>query len=244
LGAPLADRTVLDAAAEHAVLCVAARCGMPEDVSEPGATAQATEIADPNNPWLSANGIGYAVHLRTTIGLRSDEDWVRFVATVPGAVDNVVKYSIPMTDAEVLEVGKLSANRDLVLADLAPFGADHVTAWGGYYLDGDLITVMLIDPSGTVERDLRAAVPPPLAVKPARWSFKTLTDLSLVVSRDSWLQAHYHLHSAGADVQHNAVALEVVSRDPTAIAEINSHFNLGDELLVTIRPPNEGPPNG
>jgi hypothetical protein len=201
-------------------------------------------VVDPDNPWLSADAVAYAVQLRKSIGLRSDGDWVRFVATVPSAVDNVVRYSIPMTAAEVLDAGNLNANRDRILADLAQFGADHVTAWGGYYLDGGLITVMLIDPSGTVERDLRASIPPPLAVKPARWSFETLTDLSLVVAGDSWLQAHNHVLSAGADVEQNAVALEVASTDPTAVARIKSHFNLGDELLVTIGDPNQGPPDG
>jgi hypothetical protein len=212
-------------------------------VTDPSPTASVV-AEDTDNPWLSANGVAYAIHLRKSIGLRSDEDWVRFVATVPGAVDNVVRYSIPMTDAEVLEVGKLNAIRDLILADLAQFGADHATAWGGYYLDDDLITVMLIDPTGAVERDLRAAVPPPLAIKPARWSFETLTDLSLVVARDPWLQARYHVLSAGADVEQNAVALEIASTDPAAEAEIEMHFDLGDELVVTIGDPSEGPPFG
>ncbi len=201
-------------------------------------------VADANSPWLSDDGLAYAVHLRKSIGLRSDEDWVRFVATVPGAVDNVVRYSIPMTNAEVVEVGKLKANRDLILADLAQFGAGHATAWGGYYLDDDLVTVMLIDPTGAVEHDLRAAVPPPLAVKPARWSFETLTNLSLVVARDPWLQSHFHVLSAGADVEQNAVVLEVASTDAAVVAEIETHFNLGDELVVTIGDPGEGPPFG
>ena len=206
--------------------------------TEPASTGPSltatSEAADSNNPWLSADGIAYAVHLRKSIGLRSDEDWVRFVATVPGAVDNVVRYSIPMTNAEVLDVGRLTANRDLILADLEQFRTGHVDAWGGYYLDGDVITVMLIDPSGSVERELRGAVPPPLAVKTARWSFQTLTNLSVLVSDDPWLQAHYHVLSAGADVEHNTVALEVSSTDPTAVTTIASHFHLGDELTVTI----------
>jgi hypothetical protein len=139
-----------------------------------------------------------------------------------------------MTDAEVAVFGKRTADREAVLTDLEQFRTKHVDSWGGYYLDGDAIVVLLIDPTGAVEKELRAAVPPPLLVKQARWSLQELNDLAIRVSKDDWFQAHFHLLSGGADVEHNTVAIEVSSADNTVPAEIARHFGLGDELTIQI----------
>jgi hypothetical protein len=75
----------------------------------------------------------------------------------------------------------------------------------------------------------------------------TLTRVSVRVSDDPWLQSHDHLLSAGADVEHNTVALEVSGTDPTVPTTIAQHFNLGDQLTVTIDGTgqgNGGEPNG
>lgn len=190
-------------------------------------TPAATPVA---NKWLSTDGIARAVALRKSLGLRADDAWIRLVATNPSALANVDRYSIPVLDSEVTHV----ADREAILADLEQFRAGHVDAWGGYYLDGNVIVVMLIDPTGALEQELRTTIPSQLFVRQARWSFQELTDLSVRISEDPWLQEHYHLLSAGADVEHNNVALEVSSADSSAPAEIARHFNLGAELTVTI----------
>ena len=149
----------------------------------------------------------------------------------------------PDLDAEAAHI----ADRETVLMDLERFRMGHVASWGGYFFEGNFVVVMLIDPNGSVERELREAVPPPLLVRAARWSFQALTDLSIRISDDPWLQARYHLLAAGADVEHNTVALEVSSADQAAPAEITRHFNLGDQLTVTIDGTgggNGGPPGG
>jgi hypothetical protein len=186
------------------------------------------------NSWQTPDGIARAVAFRKSFGLRGDDAWVRSVASDPRALANVTKFSIPMTDAEVADFRTRLADRSAVLADLEQFRAAHVETWGGYYFDADLLVVSLIDPTGTVEQELRKAVPPPLRVAQARWSRQELDALALRVSNDPWLPARYHLLSVGADVEHNAVAIEVSSANPNAPAEIARHFNLGDELIVTI----------
>jgi len=216
------------------VAAISTRPAFEPPAVTPGATAS-TDTSnppprDPTNPWLSSDGIARAVAFRKSFGLRADDAWIRLVATNPRALANVTTYSIPILAAEVAHI----ADREMVLADLEQFRMGHVASWGGYYFGGNLVVVMLIDPTGTVEQELREAVPPPLLVKAARWSFQELTDLSIRISDDPWLQAHYHLLSAGADVEHNTVALEVSSADPAAPAEIARYFNLGDELTVTI----------
>jgi hypothetical protein len=188
----------------------------------------------PTNSWQTPDGIARAVSFRKSFGLRSDDSWVRSVASDPRALANVAKFSIPMTDAEVADFQTRLADRSALLADLEQFRSAHVDTWGGYYFDADLLVVSLIDPTGTVEQELRKAVPPPLQVKQARWSRQELDAVALRVSDDPWLQAHHHLLSAGADVEHNAVALEVSSANTNAPAEIARHFNLGGELVVTI----------
>ena len=200
----------------------------------PGATASTDtsnrQPRDPTNSWLSTDGIARAVTFRKSFGLRTDEAWIRLVATDPRAIANATTYSIPILDAEAAHI----ADRETVLMDLERFRMGHVASWGGYFFEGNFVVVMLIDPNGSVESELRGAVPPPLLVRAARWSFQELTDLSIRISDDPWLQARYHVLSAGADVEHNTVALEVSSADQAAPAEITRHFNLGDELTVTI----------
>lgn len=204
----------------------------------PAATNEATASTDtsnprpgdPTNPWLAPDGIARAIAFRRSVGLRTDDAWLRLAATNPGALANVARYSIPILNTEVEHL----ADREAVLADLEQFREGHVDAWGGYFIDGNVIVVMLIDPTGTLEQALRTTVPTPLFVRQARWSFEALTDVSIQISDDPWLQANYHLLSAGADVEHNTVALEVSSADPAAPTEIARHFNLGDQLTVTI----------
>jgi hypothetical protein len=207
-----------------------------------GAILASPAESEPANPWLSDAGIERAVALRKSFGLRTDDAWIRSVANNPEALTNVTRYSIPITNDEVAHI----ADRDAVLADLEQFRTSHLQTWGGYYIDGDAIVVLLIDPVGTVRHELSSAVPVPLLVKPARWSLRALNDLATRVADDPWLQTRYHLLSAGADVEHNRVALEVSSTDRTVPATIAAHFGLGDELTVTIDGTGEqsGPPNG
>lgn len=229
-----------------AIAALATRLGDSRLVP-PGATASTATSTPPptvqTNPWLSTDGIARAVTFRKSFGLRADDAWIRLVATNPSALANVATYSIPILDSEVVHI----ADRETVLADLERFRMAHIDSWGGYYFAGNLVVVLLIDPTGSVERELRSAVPPPLLVRTARWSFQELTDVSIRISDDPWLQAKYHLLSAGADVEHNTVALEVSSADQAAPAEITRHFNLGDQLTVTIDGAgggNSGPPGG
>lgn len=186
------------------------------------------------NSWLTPDGVARAVAVRKSLGLRADDSWVRFVASDPRGLANVTKYSIPMTDVEVADFGRRAADHESVLADLEQFRTTHVDSWGGYYFDGELLVVWLIDPTGAIAGELRAAVPPPLLVKQARWSRRELDALALRISEDPWLQANYELLSAGADVEHNAVAIEVSSADTSVPEVIARHFVLGDELIVTI----------
>jgi hypothetical protein len=224
------------------VAAVASRPGSEEPAATPPATAP-TVASNPINEWLSADGMARAAALRTSLGLRADDAWIRFVATDPRALANVERYSIPMLDTEVAHVD----DRETLIAALARFGSGHVDVWGGYYFAGNIVVVMLVDPTGSVEQELHAAIPQPLVVMPARWSFQELTDLANRIADDPWLKARYDLLSAGADVERNCVALEVSSADPAAPAAIARHFNLGNQLIVTsdgTGEGNAGPPNG
>ena len=196
-------------------------------------TATPTAIAS-TNPWLAPAELARAEAFRKSYGLPSSDSWVRLVASDPQSLLNVGKYSIPMTDAEVAVLRTRIADRQTVLDHLEQFGRDHTAEWGGYYLGNNVIVALLIDPTGAVERELRTAVPAPFQVKPARWSLEELTALSNQVSDDHWLQANYHIMSAGVDVEHNNVALEVSSADPAAPAKIVAHFKADDKLVVSI----------
>ena len=229
------------------VAAISTRLAFDAPVATSGATAStdtsSSTSGHPTNPWLSSDGIARAATFRKAFGLRADDAWLRLVAMNPAALANVTTYSIPILDSEVAHI----TDRETVLAALERFRIAHVDSWGGYYFAGHLVVVLLIDPTGAVERGLRSAVPPPLLVRAARWSLQELTDLSIRISDDPWLQANYHLLSAGADVEHNTVTLEVSSADQAAPADIARHFNLGDQLTVTIDGTgggNGGPPGG
>jgi hypothetical protein len=214
----------------------------PAVPSIPDASATLPPASDSTNPWLSGAQLDRAVALRKSLGLRTDDAWLRFVATSTQAIANAARYSIPITDGEIAAI----TNREAILADLEQFRTSHLETWAGYYFDGDTVVVLLIDPTGVVAQQLRAAVPGPLAVKPARWSLQHLNDLATRIADDPWLQARYQLLSAGADVEHNSVAIEVSTKDQTAPATIAAHYNLGEELVVTIdgTGPQSEAPNG
>ena len=183
---------------------VAAIATLPKSTS-PAITPTASAST---NPWLTPDGLARAVALRESFGLPSGDSWIWFVASDPRSLANVEKYSIPITAAEVEEFRARIADGQTVLDHLAQFGNGHTDAWGGYYLDADEIVVLLIDPTGAVEKDLRTAVPALFLVKQARWPLEELTDLSIPVSDDPWLLANYHIMSAGT-IQHALVASDV-----------------------------------
>jgi len=195
-----------------------------------------------SNPWLTTGELERAIALRKSLGLRTDDAWLTSVATNPEAVANATRYSIPITN---LEVGAIT-DRDAILADLQQFGTAHAAAWGGYYFDGETVVVLLLDPNEDLAKELRAAVPGRLAVERARWSLDDLNALANRIADDPWLQTRYQLLSAGADIEHNRVAIEVSTTDESVPLKIAAHYSLGDELVVTIdgTGPGSEPPNG
>jgi hypothetical protein len=212
-------------AAGVAVIATLPKLGSPAAPVTPSASS---------NPWLAPSGVARAQGLRASFGLRYEDSWVRFVATDPQSLANVGKYSIPMTDAEVADLGARLADQQTVLGDLEQFANAHSGAWGGDYLNGDQIVVLLLDPTGAVEKELRTVVPAQFMVKQARNRLAELNDVSTRVSADPWLLSHYHTISAGVDVEHNTVALEVSSADQSVPATIADHFKLGDKLSISI----------
>jgi hypothetical protein len=188
------------------------------------------------NFWLTDAGIKQATAFRGTSRLPAAEAWVRQVAANPVALANVPQYGVPLTTAEIELITSRAKSLTDVRRVMDRFAAEHPDAWAGDYVDGGVLTAVLVDPTGSLRDELLGAIATnaPFSVKTARWTLAELTTLKERVLHDFWLSSRYHLLDLGVNVEANLVELQVSSADESAPARILEHFGAGDQLKVTI----------
>jgi hypothetical protein len=200
-----------------------------------GSNLSSEVTSQASNPWLTASGLARAAQFRDFAGIRSDETWLRFVATDPAALANLPEFGIPMTLAEVKEL-QARARTTSELSDLVRrFGQEHPDVWGGMYVAGSQVVALLVYPSGEEEASLRRLVSPaaPFTIRTVRWSLKELSVLKDRVLTDFWFGSQYHILDLGVNLEKNVVELQVSGDDPATPGTIAAHFGVGDQLVVT-----------
>jgi hypothetical protein len=130
--------------AAFAIAVLVAACGAaaPSDVPTSPSGSSATPAPnmpspDPSFEALVAEGI----RIRTMLGLRADEAWVREVSADPGARTS---YEIPLTLAEEAELDERATNRRELQPILERYGAEHPEDYAGLMIDQEKDGILVV----------------------------------------------------------------------------------------------------
>src|SRR5688500_8849837 len=181
--------------------------------SEPPPRAEPAPTIDPDLPADIAD----AILTRTSLGLRSDADYVEAVHAARDSVRH--DFGILVTPEEAAELDRRFEAQD-DMGVLGEYGAEHPDTFGGMYIDqagrGDVVLLFTRD----VERHAVAAsalAPAGVAVRVRQVDF-TEAELSEVIDGldlGSMNQPGLEMVGAWVDVIRNVVTLEVKTDDPT-----------------------------
>lgn len=179
--------------------------------SEPPPRAEPAPTVDPDLPA----DIGDAILTRTSLGLRSDADYVEAVHAAPDSVRH--DFGILVTPEEAADLDRRFAAQD-DLGALAAYGAEHPDTFGGMYIDqaagGDVVLLFTRD----VERHARAAsalAPAGVAVRVRQVDFTEAELNEVMDGLRPMNQPGLEMVSAYVDTIRNVVTLEVKTDDPT-----------------------------
>lgn len=212
-------------------LSLAAGCA---SLAPPGPSSSSTLTAP--SPTLPA-AIAAAIDVREQYGLRSDEAYVRAVASNPFATTGVL--GIPLLPAEVADLRARAADRNRVWSAVEAYGEQQPDEWAGMYLDeagGGLIVTWFTKNLAQHEAAIRRRTGP-FAWLRVEQAARTLADLRSKVERVETERAWFA--AAGAPLSfaeisepHNDVVVYVSSADPNASAAIVKHFGGAGWLRV------------
>lgn len=121
-------------------------------------------------------------------------------------------------------------------AIVADYGALHPDAYAGVFVDGDVLTVLIVGDVVPHEAALRARLPAgtKVAFRPARWTEAELNRLQAAISSDiAWFPANGAAFvSSGVFTMDNIVVVEISSADPAAPAKVMDHFGGQGKMRV------------
>ncbi len=176
---------------------------------------------------------------RRGAGLRSDQAWVRHLATLPEALEGVAAFSIPMTPEEVRTLLGRALTSDEVMEVVQKYAAKRPDVWAGAYVDPTRgsVVALFTEPVEGHESALRPMLRPdaPLDVFEALWPLRDLEELQMVITADlAWIRKRdtYFL-GVGVDIPSNTVYLDVSSSRPGIERDLIEHFNAEGKLRVS-----------
>ena len=205
-----------------------AGCAGPR--SEPPPRAEPAPTVDPDLPADIAD----AILTRTSLGLRSDADYVEAVHAAPDSVRH--DFGILVTPEEAADLDRRFAAQD-DLGALAAYGAEHSDTFGGMYIDqaagGDVVLLFTRD----VERHAIAAsalAPAGVAVRVRQVDFTEAQLNEVMDSLGPMNQPGLEMVGAWVDIIRNVVTLEVKTDDPTFKQRLEDAHR--GRLEVTVHP--------
>jgi hypothetical protein len=228
-----------------ALLVVA--CGSPGPSEMPSAVAPIAASSPDRDPVASPSraatgddeeAIAYAISQRKLFGLRSDEAWVRQVATDPRARTQLLDF--PMLPEEEEAFGRLQASYDDMIAAVQGYAATRQDVFGGVWIDNEGHT---IGTAWTTTPDIHrlailasAGVSGPLEARLVRYSEKELRALQDRIGSDwDWLrEIHAAPETAGVDIIANIAEVSISSANPLAPALILAHYGVPADMLRVV----------
>ncbi|HEU4673556.1 MAG TPA: hypothetical protein VFS32_11715 [Candidatus Limnocylindrales bacterium] len=201
------------------------------------ATESATQAA-PSNTWISPQGLSKAAAFRRSVGLRSDDAWLRSVASAPDAMAAVARFGVPLMPPEAAELEMRASSADAIAAVVSAYGTQHPDDYVGLVADpqSGRVVAKFARNVELHEKALRTLIAPaaPLDVVKVQWTKDELESLAHRISHDGWLRAQrYDLLDLGVDIASNRVQLLVSTADPDAVVRITDHYQAQGKLVVT-----------
>jgi hypothetical protein len=211
-----------------------------------GTTAShAPSVADlpgpTTNPWLADDRIAQAIEFRMSVGLRSDEAWVREVADDPAAAAGVLAYNVPLLPVEVEAVKDRYTDLHAILDIFDEYGALHPSEWAGATQDPSTNSVTARFTANLPDHraNLMNWLPPGARVNlvQVRWTLLELEGVRDRISNDwesNWLLDNdiYPL-GLGVNPSANQVELEVSSARADLDPFLEDRYNAPTMLTIS-----------
>jgi hypothetical protein len=206
-------------------------------VPSPLTTSPLPSPAGARDPWLSPARLEQAHRFRRAHGLRTDDAWIRVVATDPEAAVGVSAFGVPMLPNEVDLLRRRAVSVERVIAAVEAYGEPLTDTWAGAFVRPDLGTVVasFVGDLRAHEDALLEMLDPgsPLVLRGVTYSLQDLKALQTRISGDSWIaESGYHLISVGTLLPENVVRARISSGDPDAAATIIGHYGTPGMLVV------------
>jgi hypothetical protein len=182
--------------------------------------------------------VAQAVRFRHDFGLRSDLPFVIASLTDPRATD--LNFGVPLYPEEAAKLFADQADQDAAIPIVVGYGMGHPDEYAGVYIDREehpgLVVALWtahLDQHATTLAGLLGGHA--IVVRQVRYPYAELDALKERVFADiDWMEAiPARATSIGVGVSANSVQLDVSSADPTAVQQIEAHYDLGDRLVVT-----------
>ena len=180
-----------------------------------------------------------ARRFRENYGLRADDDWIRQVAADPSSAAGKVKYSVPLTPAEVADLDQRALAVDAIKQLVVDYGAAHPADFGGAWIDQPGGGILVAQFSAHVDEHraaLLSRVRPgaPLEVRAVSRSLAYLkAQAERLRGQDAWFRSiPAVLTSYGVDEPANQVFVRISSVNADATRLIEQHF--GWQGAVTV----------
>jgi hypothetical protein len=193
---------------------------------------------------LSPSDFDEAFRFRTDFGLRSDETWIRQVASDP--TSNRTSYGVPLTIDEVSELDTRNRTADQIRDWVTGYGERHPDEWAGAFIDQPSGGTFVALFTGNLDRHrlaLFAGIWPKanLEIRQVKWSLAALDAFKERVEKDgAWLAAlPADVRSLGVDIVGNRVTVDISSPIPTAPQLVLEHFG-GDATLLNVTSDDNG----
>lgn len=202
--------------------------------SSPGSTGLASSSPDPH--------LAPAIDFRKRFGLRSDEGWVRDVASQPTAQRAVERYGVPLMPFESAELDARAATAEDIRPVLEAYGEKHPDEFGGVFIDhvasGALVALFTGNLSEH-EIALRQSLQPgaDFEVRRARWTLVQLDSLQTrIVADKDWLnESGMELVSVGVPIERNLVELRLRAQGEDIASDVINHFEGQGMLDIEIQ---------
>lgn len=222
-----------------AALVALAACS-PAPVNPPP-TPEVVPSASSPLPSLTAAEIAEAQRFRSDFGLRSDEAWIRLVASDPASAGGEAQWGVPLTPDEVRELEGRIRTTEAIKSVVVPYGEQHPEDWAGAWTDHDAGGRFIAQFSDDIEqhrRHLYGLVSPDANFE-VRLVARSLDDLRAMArvlddpAQRQWFEGiPAALKGYGPLIAANRLGVTLSTVHPDAQALVAEHFGWGDAVQV------------
>ena len=122
-----------------------------------GSTPQVSTSTTPSAPPVSREQLSGWREFRAWWALRTDDAWMLEVAAMPRTSAN--EFKVPLTDAEMADIGGAVVALDGVVEALTRYGEAHPETYAGVIVEGPLAILLVSGPVQDARTELEALLP-------------------------------------------------------------------------------------